>query len=110
MAKQIILNEYAAWAYPLSARKSRLLNSIQRKFLLNITGKYSTTPTVALQVIEGIISLHIKAQQKAAYVKQPDYAKHLITITSTTTPITMRTAQHPPNFTQKFFNYKTESL
>ncbi|GBL80775.1 hypothetical protein AVEN_26217-1 [Araneus ventricosus] len=45
------------------------LNSIQRKFLLNITGAYSTTPTAALQVIEGIIPLHIKADQDAAYVR-----------------------------------------
>ncbi|GBL89116.1 hypothetical protein AVEN_255248-1 [Araneus ventricosus] len=45
------------------------LNSIQRKFLLNISGAYSTTPTVALQVIEEIISLHIKAKQEAAYAR-----------------------------------------
>ncbi|GBL58742.1 hypothetical protein AVEN_13178-1 [Araneus ventricosus] len=52
-----------------TARQSRLLNTIQRKFLLNITGPYSTTPTAALQVIEGIIPLLIKSEQKAAYVR-----------------------------------------
>ncbi|GBM08142.1 hypothetical protein AVEN_214473-1 [Araneus ventricosus] len=65
----MILHGAAAWAYPLSARQSRLLNSIQRKFLLSITGAYSTTPTAALQVIEGIIQLHIKAEQEAVYVR-----------------------------------------
>ncbi|GBM00949.1 hypothetical protein AVEN_151401-1 [Araneus ventricosus] len=51
------------------SQQSRQLNSIQRKFLLNISGAYSTTPTAALQVIEGIIPLHIKAEQEAAYVR-----------------------------------------
>ncbi|GBN75584.1 hypothetical protein AVEN_131673-1 [Araneus ventricosus] len=69
VAERMILHGAAAWAYPLSARQSRLLNSIQRKFLLNITGTYSTTPTAALQVIEGIIPLHIKAEQEAVYVR-----------------------------------------
>ncbi|GBO01828.1 hypothetical protein AVEN_255446-1 [Araneus ventricosus] len=66
VAEQMILHEAVAWAYPLSARQSRLLNSIQRKFLLNITGAYSTTLTAALQVI---IPLHIKAEQEATYVR-----------------------------------------
>ncbi|GBN84290.1 hypothetical protein AVEN_111528-1 [Araneus ventricosus] len=66
----MILHGAAAWAYPLSARQSRLLNSIQRKFLLNITGAYSTTPTAALQVLERIIPLHIKAEQEAAFVRK----------------------------------------
>ncbi|GBO32143.1 hypothetical protein AVEN_97409-1 [Araneus ventricosus] len=95
------------------SQKSRLLNSIQRKFLLNITRAYSTTPTAALQVIEGITPLHIKAEQEArkrSTSEQPDCAKHLITTTSTSTPITTRTAQHPPNSTQQFFNEKTEYL
>ncbi|GBN26666.1 Putative protein in type-1 retrotransposable element R1DM [Araneus ventricosus] len=69
VAERMILHGDAAWAYPLSARQSRLLNSIQRKFLLNITGAYCTTPTAALQVTEGITSLHIKAEQEAVYLR-----------------------------------------
>ncbi|GBM91278.1 hypothetical protein AVEN_7713-1 [Araneus ventricosus] len=65
----MILHGAAAWASPLSARQSRLLNSIQRKLLLNITRAYFTTSTVALQVIEGIIPLHIKAEQEAIYIR-----------------------------------------
>ncbi|GBM13697.1 hypothetical protein AVEN_148215-1 [Araneus ventricosus] len=70
VAERMILHGAAAWAYPLSTRQSRLLNSIQRKFLLNVTGAYSTTPTAALQVIEGIIPLHTKAEQEAVYVRR----------------------------------------
>ncbi|GBO14610.1 hypothetical protein AVEN_162718-1 [Araneus ventricosus] len=62
VAERMVLHAAAAWAYPLSARQSRLLNSIQRKFLLNITGAYYTTPKVALQAIEGVIPLHVKAE------------------------------------------------
>ncbi|GBN88228.1 hypothetical protein AVEN_94538-1 [Araneus ventricosus] len=50
VAERMILHGAAAWAYPLSARQSRLINSIQRKFLLNITGAYSSIPTAALQI------------------------------------------------------------
>ncbi|GBM83763.1 hypothetical protein AVEN_28477-1 [Araneus ventricosus] len=62
----MILHRAATWAYPLTARQ---LNSIQRKFLLNITGAYSTTPSATQQVIEGIIPLHIKEEQEAANVR-----------------------------------------
>ncbi|GBM90123.1 hypothetical protein AVEN_185859-1 [Araneus ventricosus] len=54
---------------PLSARQSRLLNSIQKKFLLNITWAYSTALTALLQVIEGIIPLHIRAEQEATCIR-----------------------------------------
>ncbi|GBM95570.1 hypothetical protein AVEN_34290-1 [Araneus ventricosus] len=69
VAERMILHGAAARAYPLSSRQSRELNSIQRKFLLNNTGTYSTTPTAALQVIEGIISFHIKAKEETAYIR-----------------------------------------
>ncbi|GBL94667.1 hypothetical protein AVEN_83982-1 [Araneus ventricosus] len=54
-----------------------LLNSIQRKFLLNIRGAYSTRPTATLQVIEGIIPLHIKPEPEAAYVRTARLRKTL---------------------------------
>ncbi|GBN95950.1 hypothetical protein AVEN_78320-1 [Araneus ventricosus] len=62
--ERILLYGAPAWANNIISRQQRLLNSIQRKFLLNITGAYSTTPTAALQVIEGITPLHIKAQME----------------------------------------------
>ncbi|GBM43513.1 hypothetical protein AVEN_96179-1 [Araneus ventricosus] len=39
-----------------------------RKCLLNISGAYSTTSTAALQVIEGILPLHVKAQMESILV------------------------------------------
>ncbi|GBM22173.1 hypothetical protein AVEN_190828-1 [Araneus ventricosus] len=50
-------------------RQQKLLSSIQRKFLLNITGAYNTTPTAALQVIECLIPLHIKAKIQSTLVR-----------------------------------------
>ncbi|GBN11815.1 hypothetical protein AVEN_177444-1 [Araneus ventricosus] len=58
VAERIVLQGEAAWAYPLSARQERQLNSHQRKFLLNISRAYSTNHTAALQVIGGLLPLH----------------------------------------------------
>ncbi|GBN23322.1 hypothetical protein AVEN_94887-1 [Araneus ventricosus] len=46
-------------------------NSIQFRGISCLTsqGEYSTTPTAALQAIEGIIPLHIKAKQEMPYVR-----------------------------------------
>ncbi|GBL70246.1 hypothetical protein AVEN_188637-1 [Araneus ventricosus] len=43
--------------------------SIQRKLLFNITRAYNATPTAALQVIEGIMPLHIKAKMQSTVVR-----------------------------------------
>ncbi|GBM23124.1 Putative protein in type-1 retrotransposable element R1DM [Araneus ventricosus] len=69
VAERMVLHGAAVWAYPLSARQERQLNSLQRNFLLNISEAYSTTPKVALQVIEGLLPLHLKAEQEAVYVR-----------------------------------------
>ncbi|GBM15020.1 hypothetical protein AVEN_261923-1 [Araneus ventricosus] len=44
-----------------------ILNSIERKFLLNISDAYSTSPTSALQFIEKILPLSLKAEREATY-------------------------------------------
>ncbi|GBN00715.1 Putative protein in type-1 retrotransposable element R1DM [Araneus ventricosus] len=67
--ERILLYGEPAWANTITSRQQRLLNSIQRISLLNITGAYSTTPTAALQVIEGITPLHIKAQMESILVR-----------------------------------------
>ncbi|GBM83861.1 hypothetical protein AVEN_145082-1 [Araneus ventricosus] len=67
--ERILLYGAPAWANNITSRQQRLLNSIQRKFLLNITGVYSTTPTAALQVIEDSTPLHIKAQMESILVR-----------------------------------------
>ncbi|GBL75681.1 hypothetical protein AVEN_154991-1 [Araneus ventricosus] len=48
---------------------NRLHNSIQRRFLHNITAAHSKIPTTALQVIEGITPLHIKVQMESILVR-----------------------------------------
>ncbi|GBN37903.1 hypothetical protein AVEN_224020-1 [Araneus ventricosus] len=46
-------------------RISRKLSTIQRPFLLAISGAYRTTSTAALQVILGIPPLHLQLQREA---------------------------------------------
>ncbi|GBL83220.1 hypothetical protein AVEN_165413-1 [Araneus ventricosus] len=69
VVERVILYASAAWAHSIIARQQKLLFSIQRKFLLNITGAYNTTPTTALQVIEGLMPLHIKAKIQSTLVR-----------------------------------------
>ncbi|GBM78905.1 hypothetical protein AVEN_12527-1 [Araneus ventricosus] len=73
--EKVILYASAAWALNITARQQKLLSSIQRKFLLNITGVYNTTPT-ALQVIEGLIPLHIKAKTQSTLQPSPPSIIH----------------------------------
>ncbi|GBO23123.1 hypothetical protein AVEN_30951-1, partial [Araneus ventricosus] len=63
VVENVILYASAAWAHNITARKQKLLYSVQGKFLLNITGAYNTTKTAAIQVIEGQILLHIKVKR-----------------------------------------------
>ncbi|GBL73062.1 hypothetical protein AVEN_128221-1 [Araneus ventricosus] len=69
VVEKVILYASAAWAQIITARQEKLLSSIQRKFLLNITGAYKTTSTEALQVIEGLMPLHIKAKKQSTLVR-----------------------------------------
>ncbi|GBO05197.1 hypothetical protein AVEN_181248-1 [Araneus ventricosus] len=59
VVEKVILYASAARAHNITAREQKLPSSIQKKFLLSITGAYNTTPTAALQVIEGLMPLHI---------------------------------------------------
>ncbi|GBM32078.1 hypothetical protein AVEN_150067-1 [Araneus ventricosus] len=69
VVEKVILYASAAWAHNITARQQKLLSSIQRKFLLNITGAYNITPTAALQVIEGLMPLYIKAKMQSTLVR-----------------------------------------
>ncbi|GBM43621.1 hypothetical protein AVEN_210561-1 [Araneus ventricosus] len=68
VVEKVILYASAAWAHNITARQQRLLSFIQRKFLLNITGPYNTTPTETLLVIEGLMPLHIEAKMQSTLV------------------------------------------
>ncbi|GBM10142.1 hypothetical protein AVEN_258746-1 [Araneus ventricosus] len=59
----------AAWGHNMTFRLQKKLDSIQRLFLLYITGAYRTTPTSALQVVTGLQPLHLLIQQEATYAR-----------------------------------------
>ncbi|GBM86887.1 hypothetical protein AVEN_207398-1 [Araneus ventricosus] len=59
----------AAWGHNMTSRLQKKLDSIQRLFLLYITGAYGTTPTAALQVVPGLQPLHLQIQQEAIYAR-----------------------------------------
>ncbi|GBN99762.1 hypothetical protein AVEN_29277-1 [Araneus ventricosus] len=50
VAERMILHGVISWAYPFSARQSKILNSM-KKFLLFIIGAFRATSTAAFQVI-----------------------------------------------------------
>ncbi|GBM59261.1 hypothetical protein AVEN_66206-1, partial [Araneus ventricosus] len=66
---KVILYVSAAWTHNITARQQKVLSSVQRKFLLNITEAYNTNPTAALKVIEGLMNLHIKAKMQSTLVR-----------------------------------------
>ncbi|GBM76039.1 hypothetical protein AVEN_53912-1 [Araneus ventricosus] len=55
----------AVWCLDPPIRIKRKLNTIERPFLLTLTGAYRTTSTSALQVILGIPPLYLQLQQEA---------------------------------------------
>ncbi|GBN42815.1 hypothetical protein AVEN_222844-1 [Araneus ventricosus] len=57
----------AAWGHNMTSRLQKKLDSIQRLFLLYITGAYRTTATAALQVVTGLQPLHLQIQQETTY-------------------------------------------
>ncbi|GBM43784.1 hypothetical protein AVEN_92769-1 [Araneus ventricosus] len=69
VVEKVILFASASWAHNITARQQKLLSHIQRKFLLKITGAYNTTLTAALQVIEGLMTLNIKAKMQSTLVR-----------------------------------------
>ncbi|GBN54105.1 hypothetical protein AVEN_69436-1 [Araneus ventricosus] len=69
VVEKVILYASTAWAHNITTRQQKLLSSIQKKFRLNIIAAYNTTPTTALQVIEGLMPLHIKARMQSTLVR-----------------------------------------
>ncbi|GBM71345.1 hypothetical protein AVEN_4655-1 [Araneus ventricosus] len=57
----------SAWFLNPTFKMKRKLPSIQRPFLLHISGAYRTTPTAALQTILGIPPLHMQLQFEARF-------------------------------------------
>ncbi|GBM92131.1 Putative protein in type-1 retrotransposable element R1DM [Araneus ventricosus] len=63
--ERVFAHGSSIWCINPTAKISRILDSIQRSFLLSISGAYRTTSTAALQVLLGLPPLALKLQQEA---------------------------------------------
>ncbi|GBM13970.1 hypothetical protein AVEN_69015-1 [Araneus ventricosus] len=68
VTERTLAHEASTWSESLTQRLGNK-SSIQRPFLLNITGAYRTTSTAALQVIAGLMPLHLKIKLESEYVR-----------------------------------------
>ncbi|GBM17615.1 hypothetical protein AVEN_80906-1 [Araneus ventricosus] len=98
MAERMILHGAAAWAQNITSRQKKLLQTIQRKFLLFIIGAYRTTPTTALQSITGILPLYLRAEQEAVYVRVTRLREYEEFIPEDFEPKDPYLRQHPAKF------------
>ncbi|GBM07978.1 Putative protein in type-1 retrotransposable element R1DM [Araneus ventricosus] len=95
----------AAWCLNPTSKMVRKLTSIQRPFLLSLTGAYRTSPTAALQTILGIPPLHLQLQYEARLINLTRLQKALPSTTVNLEPNQIETkvpgwASHPSNFLQ----------
>ncbi|GBM54123.1 hypothetical protein AVEN_119852-1 [Araneus ventricosus] len=65
VTERVLAHGAVAWCLEPTVRIARKLSTIQRPFLLAISGAYRTTSTAALQVILGIPPLHLQLQRDA---------------------------------------------
>ncbi|GBM08302.1 hypothetical protein AVEN_101433-1 [Araneus ventricosus] len=65
--ERMLTHGSSAWCLNPTFKMKRKLSSIQRPFLLHISGAYRTTPTAALQTILGIPPLHMQLQFEARF-------------------------------------------
>ncbi|GBN75805.1 hypothetical protein AVEN_202494-1 [Araneus ventricosus] len=65
--ERLLAHGSSAWCLNPTFKMKRKFSSIQRPFLLHISGAYRTTPTVALQTILGIPPLHMQLQFEARF-------------------------------------------
>ncbi|GBM26151.1 hypothetical protein AVEN_196980-1 [Araneus ventricosus] len=65
VTERVLAHGAVAWCLEPTVRIARKLSTIQRPFLLAISGAYRTTSTAALQIILGIPLLHLQLQREA---------------------------------------------
>ncbi|GBM79119.1 hypothetical protein AVEN_104495-1 [Araneus ventricosus] len=93
----------AAWGHNMTSRLQKKLDSIQRLFLLYITGADRTTPTAALQVVTALQPLHLQIQQEATYdrIARARSSCNFFTVLFSPTDYESKSSGihiHPPNF------------
>ncbi|GBM83752.1 hypothetical protein AVEN_189713-1 [Araneus ventricosus] len=96
----------AAWCINQSSKLSRKLSSIQRPFLLSLTGAYRTTATAVMQTRLGIPPLHLQLQMEAIHVNMTRLRKQIPHSPINITPEEIETkikgwTSHPSSFLQK---------
>ncbi|GBM35286.1 hypothetical protein AVEN_38154-1 [Araneus ventricosus] len=87
----------------MTSRLQKKLDSIQRLFLLYITGTCRKTPTAALQVVTCLQPLHLQIQQEATYarVAPARSSSNFFTVIFNPTNYESKSSGihiHPPNF------------
>ncbi|GBM92241.1 hypothetical protein AVEN_203046-1 [Araneus ventricosus] len=65
VTERVLARGAVAWCLEPTVRIARKLSTIQRPFLLAISGAYRTTSTAALHITLGIPPLHIQLQREA---------------------------------------------
>ncbi|XP_035223489.1 uncharacterized protein LOC118196182 [Stegodyphus dumicola] len=66
VVEKIVTYAAAVWAHPMQSRKIKHLSTIQRPFALGITRAYRTTSSDAINVLAGLLPLHIRVEEEAA--------------------------------------------
>ncbi|XP_035213211.1 uncharacterized protein LOC118187123 [Stegodyphus dumicola] len=65
VVEKIITYAAAVWAFSMQGCKIRHLSAIQRPFALDITRAYRTTASNAINVLAGLLPLHLRVQKEA---------------------------------------------
>ncbi|XP_035229540.1 uncharacterized protein LOC118201531 [Stegodyphus dumicola] len=65
VTEKIVTYAAAVWALPMQGRKVKHLSTIQRPFALSITRAYITTSSDSLNVLAGLLPLHIRTEEEA---------------------------------------------
>ncbi|XP_035232614.1 uncharacterized protein LOC118204395 [Stegodyphus dumicola] len=66
VVEKLVTYAAAIWALPMQRRKIKHLSTIQRPFALGITRAYITTSTDAINVLAGLLPLHIRTEEEEA--------------------------------------------
>ncbi|GBM41263.1 hypothetical protein AVEN_180553-1 [Araneus ventricosus] len=77
VVERMLAHGLAAWCLNPSARMVRKLSSIERSFLLSLSGEYRTTPKAVPQAIFCLPPLHLQLQFEARHITLARLRKHL---------------------------------
>ncbi|GBM59458.1 Putative protein in type-1 retrotransposable element R1DM [Araneus ventricosus] len=104
VVERMLAHGASAWCTDPTTRLSRKLSTIQRPFLLSLSGAYRTTATAALQTILGLPPLPLQLQMEARYVNFTRLKKQVPNCPNIPHPEEIESkakgwTNHPSNFT-----------